>query len=195
VSILTKAGWLLLNNTINDTADGITGSTASGLTALNNIISNMTGHGAKWTTQTDDNRWDYNDFYNPAAGSVDIELVLARNSAGTLPGPNDTDIDPQYTTTHSWTDLVVTHANNKVITSAAAGFSTYFAAGNYICITGGVDWTPGNYLINTVDSDGQLTLNTSPAAIDKTGGTATIVTSFKTGTNVADGFGIRQAVA
>jgi len=192
VSVNSRAGATILNSTINDTGDGISGTNAPQFFALNNIISNMVSEGIVWTTQTDDNRLDYNDWYG---NLVDATLVKLRNSAGTLPGPNDTDIDPGYTTTHSWTDIAVQDPSAKTINSPTGGFSTYYAVGDYIHITGGTGLTPGNYLINTVTDDTHLILNTSPGATGQTNGTATIVTSFKTGTNVADGFGIRQAVA
>ena len=102
INLTTKGSWTIINCTIDnadsETGDGILASTAEGLIAFNLIISNFdaagTGHGAKWTTRTDDNRWDYNDFFG---NDVDIELVANRHATLMLSGPNDMDADPLYT--------------------------------------------------------------------------------------------------
>lgn len=84
----------LLWNTIDTTVDGISATDSIANLVMNNIISNMTSEGAVWTTQTDSNWWDYNDWYGNA---TDITLIADRHATLTLPGPHDFDADPGYT--------------------------------------------------------------------------------------------------
>lgn len=94
IALADKQSCTVISNTLDSTVDGITGSTAYALLALNNIISNMSSEGAAWTTQTDNNWWDYNDFFGNA---TDITNIADRHATLTLPGPNDFDTDPSFT--------------------------------------------------------------------------------------------------
>jgi hypothetical protein len=79
-------GAYICNNTINDCVDGIDGATLYGFIVLNNIISNCTSNGAKWSGERPVNYWDYNDFYNNGTDRTNVAA-----------GPNDNDVDPGYT--------------------------------------------------------------------------------------------------
>lgn len=137
----------------------------------NNLFAYCTT-GLTWSTNYLNHLVDYNNFYG---NGTDVNNVTK--------GPHDTATDPAFAALHSWTDLVVSAGSNVVITSVTGGFTTYYEAGDYIWIDAATDWTSGCYRIVSVDSTNQLTLATSPAAVNKTGG---IARTLRTGVGVSD---------
>jgi len=78
-------------------------------------------------------------------------------------------IKRDYTgTTTTYTDLAISGANTSKVTSAAHPFQTA-QVGQVLVITGGTNWTTGNYVITAVDGSHVATLSAAAA----TSGTAT----------------------
>lgn len=68
------------------------------------------------------------------------------------------------TTDRSWADLAVHAVDNTKVKSAGTPFAAG-DVGNVLTITGGVGWTPGDYLITAgPDGGGYVTLAASPSA-------------------------------
>jgi len=80
VHFASTNAWLVLNNTVYNCGTGLYGTTMSGVSILNNIISGCTT-AANWTTETPENLWDYNCYYNSSTttritkGANDISAV------------------------------------------------------------------------------------------------------------------------
>ena len=164
----------ILGCTVVMSSDGVKHSSSStDLIGQNNQIAYCT-RGANWSggTAQCSNYWDYNNWYG---NGTDVTKVTK--------GPHDTASDPAFQGLRSWTDFVVSAGNNKIVTSVTGGLSTYYQAGDYIWFDAATGWTSGAYLINSVDSANQLTLNTSPAAVNVTGG---IARTLRTSVGVSD---------
>jgi len=166
-------GVLLTGITFAGCGTAVTATTASFATVLDNLLAYNT-IGANWTSGTNDRRnlLDYNNWYGNGA---DVSNVTK--------GSHDTAHDPAFQDLHSWTDIVVSAGSNVVITSVTGGFSTYYQAGDYIWIDAAAGWTSNVYRIVSVDSATQLTLATSPAAVNTTGG---IARTIRTAVGVSD---------
>ena len=166
-------GVLLTGSTFAGCGTAVTATTASFATVLDNLLAYNT-IGANWTSGTNYRRnlLDYNNWYGNGA---DVSNVTK--------GSHDTAYDPAFQGLHSWTDLVVSAGSNVVVTSVTGGFSTYYQAGDYIWIDAAAGWTSNAYRIATVDSATQLTLATSPAAVNTTGG---IARTIRTAVGVSD---------
>lgn len=174
IAATSASGVYMIGNTIVGCGTGVYTSGAAQLwLLLNNIITHNTT-GANWAGGTNYglNIADYNNWYG---NGTDVTNLTK--------GANDTADDPAFAALHSWTDLVVSAGSNVVITSVTGGFDTYYEAGDYIWIDAATDWTSGCYRIVSVDSANQLTLATSPAAVNTTGG---IARTIRTAVGVSD---------
>jgi hypothetical protein len=154
-----------------------TGIEFSGASIVNTFLNNIFAHCTKGInlsggTNYKSNLLEYNNWYG---NGTDVTNVTK--------GAHDTATNPTFQGIRSWTDFVVSAGSNVIVTSATGGLSTYFQAGDSIWFDAAADWTSGCYRIVTVDSANQLTLATSPAAVNKTGG---IARTIRTAVGVSD---------
>jgi len=162
VSMTTGHTNRVLNCTFMGCGTGIlwTGASDSHLIANDVCAYCTTGISSSGGTNYLNTLLDYNNFYGNGADVTNVTK-----------GPHDTAYDPAFQGLRSWTDLVVSHTDNKVLTSATGGLSTYYQVGDYMWIDAHTGWTSGAYRITAVSAGG-CTLATSPAAVDSTGGVA-----------------------
>ncbi|HUX76029.1 MAG TPA: hypothetical protein VMY40_05240, partial [Anaerolineae bacterium] len=116
--------------------------------------------------------WDNNNWYGNGIDTINL-----------TDGANGTATDPAFRGLTTLDAIYVDAVSNVIIKRAAGGFSTYYQAGDYIWLDAAASWTSGAYRIVTVDSDTQMTLATSPAATDVTGG---IARTIRTAVGVSD---------
>lgn len=173
INVMTGSGINVLNCTFVNCGTGIlSSSTGAAFTIWNNIFAYCT-KGLDWSGGTNylSNWLEYNDFYGNGTDVTNVNK-----------GSTDDAYDPAFQGLVSWTDLVMDASNNKVFTSVTGGFDTYFEIGSVIWLDAATSWTSGVYRVTDVSST-SMTLATSPAAVNTTGGK---LRTIKTAVNAAD---------
>jgi hypothetical protein len=116
-----------------------------------------------------------NAFLSAAAGTVSSTGgtgSLTINAGGYLYCDNGNGFGPvKQRFTVNYTDLTISASNVLIVSSAAQPFAADTDAGYDLTITGGPGFTPGTYLIVSVDDMGNATLNSGAGSEGSTGGT------------------------